>query len=105
MGMGASAVLTCALATLSSPSAACVAHLITLPHCHLLGGIPVGAVLIGVGAATGVAMAIRLTSNYDVAGFRIFAQLAAYRPIWAPSCWTTQRIRSGATRPSPGSRT
>jgi len=70
-----SAVLTIVLATLSSAITAYVAHLISLPHFHLLGGIPVGAVLIGVGAATGVAMAIRLTSNYDVAGFRIFAQL------------------------------
>ncbi|TMJ06767.1 MAG: hypothetical protein E6G99_08565, partial [Bacillati bacterium ANGP1] len=63
-----SAALTVVLATLSSVITAYVAHLISLPHFHLLGGIPVGSVLIGTGAATGVAMAIRLTSNYDVAG-------------------------------------
>src|SRR2546426_12309996 len=62
-------------ATLSSVITAYVAHLISLPHFHLLGGIPVGSVLIGTAAATGVAMAVRLTSNYDVAGFRMFAQL------------------------------
>src|SRR3989442_6935700 len=73
--MSVSATLTGVLAALSSVITAYVAHLISLPHFHLLGGIPVGSVLIGTGAATGVAMAIRLTSNYDVAGFRMFAQL------------------------------
>lgn len=70
-----SAALTIVLATLSSAITAYVAHQISLPHFHLLGGIPIGAALIGAGAATGVAMAIKLTSNYDVAGFRMFAQL------------------------------
>src|SRR5207247_9888080 len=73
--MSVSATLTVVLATLSSVITAYVAHLISLPHFHLLGGIPVGSVLIGTAAATGVAMAIRLTSNYDVAGFRMFAEL------------------------------
>jgi len=73
--MSVSATLTVVLATLSSVITAYVAHLISLPHFHLLGGIPVGSVLIGTAAATGVAMAVRLTSNYDVAGFRMFAQL------------------------------
>ena len=70
-----SAALTVVLATLSSALTAYVAHLISLPHFHLLGGIPVGAVLIGISAATGVAMAIRMSANYDIAGFRMFAQL------------------------------
>jgi hypothetical protein len=76
-----SASLTVVLATLSSAGAAYLAHLGSLPHYHLLGGIPIGAALIGIGAATGVALAIKLTSSYDTAGFRIFAQLggiAAY---------------------------
>jgi len=73
--MSVSAVLTIVLATLSSAVTAYLAHLTSLPHFHLLGGIPIGAALIGVGAATGVAMAIKLTSNYDVAPFRMFAQL------------------------------
>src|SRR2546429_3878187 len=74
-GMSMSAALTVVLATLSSVITAYVAHLISLPHFHLLGGIPVGSVLIGTAAATGVAMAVRLSSHYAVAAVRMFAQL------------------------------
>lgn len=70
-----SAVLTVVLSTVSSATVAYLAHRMSLAHFHLLGGIPVGAALIGFGAAVGVAMAIKLTSSYDTAGFRIFAQL------------------------------
>lgn len=70
-----SAVLTVVLSTVSSAAVAYLAHRTSLAHFHLLGGIPVGAAVIGFGAAVGVAMAIKLTSSYDTAGFRIFAQL------------------------------
>jgi len=70
-----SAVLTLVLSTVSSAAAAYLAHRVSLAHFHVLGGIPVGAALIGLGAAVGVAMAIKLTASYDTAGFRIFAQL------------------------------
>jgi hypothetical protein len=69
------------LAMLSSALTAYFAHRTSLSHFHFLGGIPVGAAVIGIGAAIGVAIAIRVTANYDTASFRIFAQLggvAAY---------------------------
>jgi hypothetical protein len=76
-----SGFLALVLATLSSALTAYGAHRTSLAHFHFLGGIPVGAILIGIGAALGVAMAIRLTAGYDTANFRIFAQMggmAAY---------------------------
>lgn len=56
-------------------------HRFGLSHFHVIGGIPLGAVVMGAGAAIGAALAIRLTGDYDTAGFRILAQcggLAAY---------------------------
>lgn len=76
-----SGLLALVLAILSSAAAAYAAHRTSLAHFHVLGAIPVGAILIGMGAAIGVAIAIRLTASYDTANFRIFAQmggLAAY---------------------------
>ncbi len=70
-----SGVLTILLATICSAATAYLAHAVSLAHFHLLGAIPVGGVLIGIGAAIGVAVSIRLTSGYDTAGTRIFAQL------------------------------
>lgn len=76
-----SGFLALVLAALSSALTAYGAHRTSLAHFHVLGGIPVGALLIGIGAALGVAMAIRFTAGYDTANFRIFAQMggiAAY---------------------------
>lgn len=70
-----SGVLTIILATISSAATAYLAHQGSLAHFHVLGAIPVGGVFIGIGAAIGVAFSIRLTSGYDTAGTRIFAQL------------------------------
>ncbi len=76
-----SGFLALVLSVLSSALTAYLAHRTSLSHFHFLGGIPVGAAVIGIGAAVGVAMAIRVTASYDTASFRIFAQLggvAAY---------------------------
>jgi hypothetical protein len=76
-----SGFLALVLAVLSSALTAYGAHRTSLAHFHVLGAIPVGALLMGTGAALGVAMAIRLTAAYDTANFRIFAQMggmAAY---------------------------
>lgn len=70
-----SAVLTVILATITSAATAYLAHRASLAHFHLLGAIPVGGVIIGIGAAIGVALSLRLTAGYDTAGARIFAQL------------------------------
>lgn len=70
------ALLMALLGGATSAGMAYLGHRFGLAHLHLLGGIPVGAFLIGAGAATGIAGMIRLTRSYDTAGFRIFAQLA-----------------------------
>lgn len=72
-----SGFLALVLAALSSALTAYGAHRTSLAHFHVLGGIPVGALLIGIGAALGVAMAIRFTAGYDTANFRIFAQMGS----------------------------
>src|SRR2546426_12615998 len=51
-GVSMAAALTVVLATLSSGITAYVAHLISLPHFHLLGRLPGWSVLIATGAGT-----------------------------------------------------
>lgn len=70
-------MLTIVLAAVSSALTGHVAHLIGLAHYHLVGGIPVGALLIGATASLGAVLAIKLVSGYDTAGIRIYAQLGA----------------------------
>lgn len=57
---------------------AVVGHRVHLAHFHLIGGIPMGAMAIGAGAAVGVAIAIRLTNTYDTGRFRILGYLAGF---------------------------
>jgi len=49
-------------------------HRFGLAHFHLLGGIPLGAMAIGAGAAIGTAIAIRMFHTYDTASVRVLAQ-------------------------------
>lgn len=80
------AVLVVLFAGVTAAGMAYLGHLVRLAHFHLLGAIPIGAVLLGAGSATGVALAIRLSKSYDTAGFRIFAQvggLATYLAVLA----------------------
>lgn len=72
------AILTVVLAGATAAGMVWVGHALGLAHFHLLAGIPVGAVLMGAGTATGVAFAIRLSKSYDTAGFRIFAQVGGF---------------------------
>lgn len=50
-------------------------HHFRLAHYHVLAFIPVGAAVLGAGAALGIALAIRLTRSYDTSGFRRLAEL------------------------------
>ncbi|MDQ7844395.1 MAG: hypothetical protein QN141_05520 [Armatimonadota bacterium] len=71
--MGALAALLFTVGT--SAAMAYAAHLVHLAHFHVLGGIPVGAVVIGAGAAVGASVAVRLYATYDTATMRIIAQM------------------------------
>lgn len=75
---GAVAVL---LTAASSAAIAYVAFILGFTHFHLIGGIPIGAVGLGAGAAVGTALAARVFGTYDIASMRAIAQcggLAAY---------------------------
>ncbi len=69
------AIFTALLTGATVAGTAYLGHRFQLAHLHILGIIPIGALAIGAGAVIGVALAIRLTSNYDTAGFRFFGQL------------------------------
>lgn len=71
------AVLTMVLSAASAVAAGYVAHQAGLAHYHLAGGIPVGALLIGTATSLGVVLAIKLSSSYDTAALRIYAQIGA----------------------------
>jgi hypothetical protein len=71
------ALFTMVLAALAAAATASVAHQLGLAHYHLAGGIPMGALAIGAGTSLGVILAIKLSSGYDTAGYRIYAQLGA----------------------------
>jgi len=58
----------------TSAAMAYAAHLAHLAHFHVLGGIPVGAAVIGAGAAIGASVAVRMYATYDTATMRIIAQ-------------------------------
>lgn len=78
------AIVTLVLSAATTGGIAYLGHRFGLVHFHLIGGIPLGAALIGAGAATGAALAIRLSANYDTAAFRLFGQatgLAAYAAV------------------------
>ena len=80
------ATLAVLFAGVTAAGMAYLGHSVSLAHFHLLGAIPIGAVLLGAGSAIGVALAIRLSKSYDTAGFRIFAQvggLATYLCVLA----------------------
>lgn len=72
--MGAFVALCLTVAT--SLAVAFAGHHFALAHFHLIGGIPLGALLIGAGAAIGTALAVRLFATYDTSGMRVFAQFA-----------------------------
>lgn len=55
---------------------AVLGHQLHLAHFHLIGGIPVGAMAVGAGAAVGTAIAIRLTNSYDTDDFRMLGYVA-----------------------------
>jgi hypothetical protein len=57
---------------------AVLGHQLHIAHFHLIGGIPVGAMGIGAGAALGTAIAIRLTNSYDTDDFRTLAYVAGF---------------------------
>lgn len=57
---------------------AVLGHQLHLAHFHLVGGIPLGAMALGAGAAVGTAIAIRLTNNYDTDDFRMLAYVAGF---------------------------
>lgn len=57
---------------------AVLGHQLHLAHFHLIGGIPVGSMAIGGGAALGAALAIRLTNNYDTDDFRMLAYVGGF---------------------------
>lgn len=77
------AVLVVLFAGVTAAGMAYLGHLVGLAHFHLLGAVPIGAVLLGAGSATGVALAIRLSRSYDTAGFRIFAQVGGLATYFA----------------------
>lgn len=70
--MGAFFALCLTVAT--SAAMAYAGHRFSLAHFHLIGGIPLGAVVIGGCAVIGTSIAIRMFSTYDTAGQRIVAQ-------------------------------
>lgn len=76
---------------------AVLGHQFHLAHFHLIGGIPVGAMAIGAGAAVGIAIAIRLTNNYDTDDFRMLGYVAGFLAyglvIFAD--YTTLQLRVG----------
>lgn len=57
---------------------AVLGHQFHLAHFHLIGGIPVGAMAIGAGAAAGTAIAIRLMNGYDTDDFRMLGYVAGF---------------------------
>lgn len=70
------AVLTLVLTVALSAGMATLAHQYGFVHFHILGGVPVGGILIGVGAAAGIAASIRLRRSYEAPRWRILAQFS-----------------------------
>ena len=71
-------LLVLIFSALTATVMAVVGHRVHLAHFHLIGGIPVGAMAIGTGAALGVAIALRLTNNYDTGRFRLLGYLVGF---------------------------
>lgn len=72
------ALLTLILTAATTLVMAALGHRFQFAHFHLIGGIPVGAMSIGAGAALGVALAVRATSNHDTARLRLLGYLAGF---------------------------
>lgn len=70
------AILSVLLAAATTAAMAYLGHEFHLAHFHVIAGIPVGAMAIGAAAAAGVALAVRLSGNYDTGRFRMLGYLA-----------------------------
>jgi hypothetical protein len=70
-----SAIVTFVFALLSAAGMVYAGHYFRLAHSHVLAFLPVGAMVLGGGAALGIALAVRLTRSYDTPGHRRLAEL------------------------------
>jgi hypothetical protein len=51
-------------------------HRFQLAHMHVLGILPIGALMIGAAASVGVILAVRIASGFDTPGVRLLGQIA-----------------------------
>ncbi|MGH2349755.1 MAG: hypothetical protein ACRDFT_09865 [bacterium] len=73
-----SAFITVVFAILSVGGMVYAGHYFQLAHNHLVAFLPVGAMILGSGAALGIALAVRLTRSYDTPGLRRLAEFLGF---------------------------
>lgn len=73
-----SAIITVVFAILSVGGMVYAGHAFQIAHTHALAFVPLGAMILGSGAAVGIALAVRLTRNYDTSGLRRLAEFLGF---------------------------